>query len=214
MDAPRIHPKEVAMTWTRLDDRWTDSPALEEVSFEDRWHYLAMIQRCTRTETYDGTLRAVDARRCSDHPDPAGAIARLTEAGLVEVVQGGKYRVLAIDDHTPPPWVRKKTERDRDDKRRKRAHDVGDHSLCKSDAPCVVTTGVSTVGSDSRTGQVRSGRDEVKKAILPTNEWPVVHISKAPVCEVCMEPMSMDAALTICETDDERHDDARMRTAS
>lgn len=155
------------MTWTRLDDRWTDSPALEDVSFEDRWHYLAMIQRCTRTETDDGIVRAVDARRCSDHPDPAAAITRLVDAGLIEIVPGGKYRLVAIDDHTPPPWVRKKTERDRDDKRRKRAHDTGDHSLCKPTAPCVVTTGVTTVANDSRTGQVRPGRSEESD---PVNE--------------------------------------------
>lgn len=202
------------MTWTRLDDRWSEQPMFEDMSFEDRWHYLAMIQRCSRAEAYDGVIRAVDARRCSDHPDPAGALARLVEAHLIEIVTGGKYRVVHIDDHTPPPSVRKKTEADRDRQRRKRAHDNDDHHLCKADADCRVTPTVTRdIARDVRTGQDRTGRDEVKK-ITPTNEWPVVHISKAPVCEVCMEPMSMDAVLTICEADDERHDDARMRSAS
>lgn len=202
------------MTWTRLDDAWSEQTALEDLSFEDRWHYLTIIQRCNRTESYDGVIRSTDARRCSDHPDPASANARLVDAGLLEIVLGGKYRVLAIDDHTPPPWVRKKTERDRNDKRRKRAHDVGDHTLCKKDAPCVVTTVDTTVVSDSRTGQDRPGRDEKKDTLPPTSSWPVVHISKAPVCDVCLEPMAMDAALTICEVEDEAHEAARMRTAS
>lgn len=202
------------MTWTRLDDAWSEQTVLEDLSFEDRWHYLTIIQRCNRTDSYDGVIRSTDARRCSDHPEPAAANERLVAAGLLEIMPGSKYRVVAIDDHTPPPWVRKKTERDRNDKRRKRAHDAGDHSLCKSDAPCVVTTVDTRVVSDSRTGQDRTGRDVVKKTLPSTSEWPVVQIHRGPVCEVCLMPMPKDAVLTICETDDEAHDDARMRSAS
>lgn len=213
------------MTWTRLDDAWSEQTVLEDLSFEDRWHYLTIIQRCNRTDSYDGLIRSTDARRCSDHPDPAAANARLVDAGLLEIVPGGKYRVVNIDDHTPPPWVRKKTERDRTDKRRKRAHDSGDHSLCRPDAPCVDTTVVTTVVSDSRTGQDRPGRDVVKntnreakkpalKLVPPTSTWPVVSVPAGPVCDVCLMPMPKDAVLTICETEDEAHEEARIRTAS
>lgn len=202
------------MTWTRLDDRWSELPVFEEMSFEDRWHYLAMIQRCSRAEAYDGVIRAVDARRCSDHPDPASAIARLVNAQLVEIVAGGKYRIVHIGDHTPPPSVRKKTEADRLRQRRKRAHDNDDHHLCSVEADCRVTATVTRDKErDVRTGQDRPGRSEVP-TIKPTNEWPVVPIHRGNVCDVCLMPLPADSVLMICETDDEAHEAARMRTAS
>lgn len=202
------------MTWTRLDDNWTESPALEELSFEDRWHYLAMIQRCSRSEAYDGMIRGVDARRCSDHPDPSTAIAHLVDAHLLAIIPGGKYKVIHIDDHVPPPSVRMKTENDKLRQRRKRAHDNGDHGLCKADADCVTATVTRDIGRDVRTGQDRTGRDVVKKLVPPTSEWSVVPIHRGAVCDVCLMPMPADSVLTICETNDDAHDDARMRTAS
>jgi len=206
------------MTWTRLADTWTETPALEELSFEDRWHYLAMIQRCSRAESYDGVIRAVDARRCSDHPEPSTAIANLVGAGLLVIMPGGKYRVVHIDDHVPPPSVRMKTENDRIRQRRKRAHDGGDHALCKEDADCRVTPPVTRdvtrdKGRDPRTGQDGTGRD-VGVALPSTLDWPVVAPYAGLICEVCTQPIPADSPLPVCGRQDDLHDHARARSAA
>lgn len=201
------------MTWTRLDDRWSELPVFDEMSFEDRWHYLAMIQRCSRAEAYDGIIRAVDARRCSDHPDPAAAIERLVAAHLVEIVAGGKYRIVDIDDHIPPPSVRKKTENDKHRQRRHRAHAAGDHHLCKPDADCRVTPDVTRdKASDVRTGQDRTGRDEEHYPVS-TLEWPTIKPYAGPICEVCTEPIPEDSPVMVCSKQDDLHDHARGRAA-
>jgi hypothetical protein len=201
------------MSWTKLGDEWCQMTALEDLSHEDRWHYLCLIQFCSRTDKRDGIMRGVDARRQSDHSDPAAALARLHDAGLLAIEAGDRYRIVRIesDDHLPSESVRRRTEGNRMRQQRKRAHDKGDHTLCRDDADCH-----ASVTRDVGTGRDGTGRDEVKNHTLvtPTNEWPVVHISKAPVCEVCMMPMAMNSVLSICETDDDMHEEARMRSAS
>ena len=47
-------------SWTRLSDDWTDRAELARLSFEDRWHYLALIQMCSRGGHVTGVLRVVD----------------------------------------------------------------------------------------------------------------------------------------------------------
>lgn len=156
------------MTWTRLDDLWTDNVILADLDYADRWHYLAMIQFCSRTGSYTGELRAADARRCSDHPDPTGALYRLTATGLISKSETG-YKVNQIDDHIPPPSVRQESERAKIRKRRSRMHKEGDHSIClpehctaaptPPDGPKGRGTGDVTrdITGDTRTGQDRPG---------------------------------------------------------
>lgn len=151
------------MSWTRLDDMWTESTELEALTFAERWHYLTMIQHCSRTRKFDGNMRMVDARRCSDHPDPDAAINSLAGAGLVQVL-GSTVKVLQIDGHIPPPSVRNKQEDDRKRKQRQRKHKEGDHSMCvpeycEASLPPVTSEVTRDKGSDSRTGQDRTGRD-------------------------------------------------------
>ena len=168
------------MTWTRLDDGWTDQAALADLSFADRWHYLALIQHCSRTDKLDGVIRGVDARRCSDHPDTASALANLNELGLIEVLEKDKYKVVTIEDHVPPPHVRRKTEDDKMRQRRNRAHKSGDHSLCKPDADCVTGNVTRDLGRDVGTGRDGTGRDtsttpkRIGLALTPTVDWEVV----------------------------------------
>lgn len=157
------------MSWTKLSDDWTDRADLAGLSFEDRWHYLAMIQLCSRSGRVDGLLRVVDARRCSDHPDPAGAITRLAAAGKLEVIKEG-VRLVEIEDHVPPPSVRNKAEQDKLRKRRQRAHHAGDHSQCLA-ANCEHVTGHVT--RDSGTGQ--DGPVQADSASNVT-EWPTAEI--------------------------------------
>lgn len=202
------------MSWTKLGDEWCQMTALEDLSHADRWHYLCMIQFCSRTDKRDGIMRGVDARRQSDHPDPASALAHLADVGLIAIEPGDKYRVVRIetDDHLPSDATRRRTEGNKMRQQRKRAHDKGDHSMCREESPCH-----ASVTRDVGTGRDGTGRDVVKNTVANANEsapWNVAHISKAPVCEVCYHPMPMDTVLTICETNDDRHDEARMRSAS
>ncbi|MDQ1130242.1 hypothetical protein [Microbacterium sp. SORGH_AS_0888] len=165
------------MTWTRLDDSWTDKPQLEHIDYAGRWHYLAMIQFCCRNDRHDGLIRASDARRASDHPDPARALSELAAVGLIEVVGAG-YRIVEIADHVPPPWVAKKQERDRERKRRERAHKAGDHSLCDADhcpvAANVATTVTTNVAANAGTGRDGTGRADIATGSENVMDWPTV----------------------------------------
>ena len=173
------------MTWTRLDDTWTDNTILADLSFEDRWHYLALIQFCSRTKKFDGLVRAVDARRCSDHPHPDTAHTNLVNVGLL-VNMGKTFKVTQIDEHIPPPSVRENAEKSKVRMKRMRQHKVGDHSICLPDscdqtgpsaplAPTskalgpVVSEGVSTEVTQSVTRNTGTGQDRTGQ-LLPSEE--------------------------------------------
>lgn len=140
------------MSWTRLDDAWTDQAAFDGVPHDARWHYLALIQWCSRTGRYDGVVRASDARRCSDVDDPGAALAALAARGLVEQLDDA-VRVVRIAEHVPPPHLRDEARKSAqaERKRRERAHRRGDHSGCRPDrCPQAVTRDVGT-GRDGET---------------------------------------------------------------
>lgn len=117
------------MTWTRLDDLWTEQKEIVGLSLEARWHYLCLIQLCSRSGRYDGVVRRNDALRCSDIDDPKAAMNEIYKAGMV-TVHGSEVKLVRIEEHVPSPSTLAKTERDRIRKRRQRAHDNGDHSTC------------------------------------------------------------------------------------
>ena len=153
------------MTWTRLDDAWTDLPELAALRFDVRWHYLAMIQFCSRTKRYDGVLKLADARRCSDVDDPAAAITELTTAGLLVQLSPSSIKVGHIDDHIPPPSVREHSAKTKIRMSRYRRHKNGDHSECipgNCDQVKVDTTTGEVTGDVTRnpgTGQDGTGQD-------------------------------------------------------
>jgi hypothetical protein len=118
------------LSWTRLDDGWIDQQILADLPLATRWHYLGMIQFCSRTQRFDGFIRAVDAARCSDVDHPDAALRQLADVGLIVSDQGGYVVVNMEEAHAPPPWVRNRTESNKQAQRRKRAHDAGEHSLC------------------------------------------------------------------------------------
>lgn len=148
------------MSWTRLDDRWTEATEFDDLDHATRWHYLAMIQFCSRTEKFDGVMRLVDAKRCSDHPDPAQALNSLQSAELIQSLSGS-VKVLKIEEHIPPPSVRQEAENARIRKQRNRLHKNGDHSMC-SEKHCDEKTRRDVTGHvtrDTGTGQDGTGRD-------------------------------------------------------
>lgn len=182
------------MTWTRLDDQWCDGEEVNELSLPARWHYLCLIQWCSRTKRYDGLLRLKDAQRCSDLEDTPALISELAEQGLVQW-QGDRLKVVRIDEHIPPPSVRENSERSKVRMRRSRAHRNGDHSHCLPKNCEFAPAGNAAVeevraGSKShvahdvtrntRTGQDRTGQalyNQVSNEIEPTvTAWEVAQI--------------------------------------
>jgi hypothetical protein len=157
------------MSWTRLDDGWTDDPIINQLPFPDRWHYLAMIQFCSRTKTFDGTMRAIDANRCSDHPDVPGALKIMAALGLV-TIDGGTVHLNRLDEHIPPPSVRNAAATSRVRKQRSRKHLTGDHSECLS-SYCEQATPLVTppVTRDAGTQNLD---DEDADGLRPVEPWP------------------------------------------
>ena len=97
-----LHLGRCFVTWTKLDDLWCERRELAAINFADRWHYLAMIQFCSRADLRDGVMRGVDARRCSDHPDPNRALAELGKVGLIVAdVASDTYSLIEVDAHLP-----------------------------------------------------------------------------------------------------------------
>lgn len=151
------------MTWTRLDDGWTDRQVFEALPHDVRWHYLCLIQFCSRNHRYDGTMRRVDALRCSDVDDPAAALLTLAAAELVQQ-EDGIVRLPLIEEHIPPPSMRdeRRKERQRAEKRRSRLHRGGNHVECLPDRcpHAVQIADVSIhVSTDAGTGRDGPGRD-------------------------------------------------------
>jgi hypothetical protein len=176
------------MTWTRLDDSWVDDQVLEELDHGTRWHYLALIQFCSRNSRYDGVMRIVDARRCSDIDDPATAIALLAGAGLLEI-EDSTVRVVRIEQHIPPPHMRDENRkaRQRTEKRRSRLHRAGDHSEClPANCPKAGPADVSAdVSTDPGTGQDGPGQ-EVPPPVFEADETNEPHGMTCP-CSDCEE---------------------------
>jgi hypothetical protein len=180
------------VTWTRLDDTWTDKPELEDLDFATRWHYLAMIQFCCRNDRRTGVIRHIDAMRVSDHPVPSRALAELAQAGLL-AVEGKAYRLLEIGEHVPPQYVINRREQDKIRKRRERAHKNGDHSLCYKPS-CPYAAGFrpdshadspqdshaeSHAESRDGTGRDGTGGSRREGTVEATESWNVVEIGKA-----------------------------------
>lgn len=170
------------MTWTRLDDVWTDLPVLSDLPHTTRWHYLAMIQYCSRTALYDGIMKVTDARRCSDVEDPAGAVSQLIACGLIHTQADGRIKVDRIDEHIPPPSVRENSAQSKVRMTRMRAHKNGDHSKCLPDNCEHVTVDTSTgevtgvVTRNTGTGQDGTGaldERELKEEVAVEEQAPL-----------------------------------------
>lgn len=194
------------MSWTRLDDRWTEWPIFEGIPHATRWHYLCLVQLCSRTDRLDGRLSSTAARRASDVEDPTKALAELVAAGLVLSEDHG-FRLPFIADHVPPPSVRKNAEATRERMRRHRAHKAGDHSLCLPEhcPPAHRVTDAVTrndviaervtneVTRNTGTGQDGTGRDRQQGGGITEDPWSDGK-SALPNCENCGGPMHPDLA--------------------
>ena len=123
------------MAWVKIGDEFTDRPMWEGVSYEARWHYMAMVCVCSRTKRWDGRLPFAVARRASDVPDADRCHDELRFVGAVTIDEEA-VTIVDIDEHLPPPSVRRNAELSKERMRRlrerKRLHGLDDHTLCEA----------------------------------------------------------------------------------
>lgn len=127
------------MSWVRYDDGFTGRPTWDGVSYEARWHYLALVEICCRQERFEGRVPRGLAERVSDVPDPAACIDELAATKWI-TVWPDEVVLPFIDEHIPPMSVRLNAERSKERMRRmrerKRLCRMGDHQLCDDPAKC------------------------------------------------------------------------------
>jgi hypothetical protein len=140
------------VSWLRYSDDWTRDRAWDGVSYEARWHFMALMEMCSQSRRWDGCIPLTHARRASDVPDPDQCLVELQAGGFIcvtESVTGNADATLGhapdcVTDHAPGvavPTVEDHipTEANRDENRlpRKRANTAawrtrkcagGDHS--------------------------------------------------------------------------------------
>lgn len=153
------------MSWSRFDDNWSDRMRALGMTFQTRVHYMAMIQFCSRTNLFDGEMKSVDARTCSDVDDPTACVAELQRLDLVTrhvTPDGERYRIVNIDEHVPPPHLRDRPRKASGVARtqRWRLHKAGDHSACRPET-CPDAAVTSDVTGHAGTGQDGPGLKEV-----------------------------------------------------
>lgn len=164
---------EPDVTWTRLTDNFVEDKAFEGLTAEVRWHYLCLIQYCSRTGRYDGCVTRYNARYVSgsEPSSPDDVVAALVKAELlVESPEDGTMLIVRIDEHIPPPHMRDeqrksstraRVQRHRD---RKRAEQTGEN--------------VTSETRYTRTGPNRPGPDEDLGSVTRND-------SHLPPCELC-----------------------------
>lgn len=153
-----------SLSWTRLTDTWVDTPAFYPLAYSTRWHYLAMIQHCSRNSLHDGVMRLVDARRASDVAEPNVEVDTLIAAELVERVDAATVRLIYIADHVPSQETLDAKDQAKVRMRRHRKHKAGDHSECQPDkcpeaGDVAVTSLATSRDRPSPTQTVGTGQD-------------------------------------------------------
>lgn len=147
------------MTWTRLDDTWGDDPVFDDLDHATRWHYLMLIQLCSRSDRHDGVIPLRKARSCSDVDDPDACIGALIVAGLVVNTDGATLRLPRIDQHVPSADLLAKLAQDRARAARHRKHKAGDHSDCSPER-CEYATPALPVTASPVPSPSRASRDD------------------------------------------------------
>ena len=128
------------MTWNRYGSEFTRDKRWERVSYEARWHYMAVVAECADSERYDCRIPLRLAERASDVPDAGACTAALVDAGFA-VVDGHDFVIVDGEaKHMPPPHMRDRSRKEgqRDRKRRSRAAKcaAGEHDRHCPDGEC------------------------------------------------------------------------------
>jgi hypothetical protein len=151
------------MSWTRLDDTWGDDPVFDDLDFATRWHYLMLIQLCSRSDRRDGVIPLRKASNCSDVDDSAACIGALITAGLVENIDGATIRVVRIAAHVPSADLLRRLANDKDRAARHRKHKAGDHSDCSPER-CLDANPALPVTASPVPSPSRASREEQRDA--------------------------------------------------
>jgi hypothetical protein len=129
------------MSWLSFDDGYTRESVWDDVPYDSRWLYHAVVETCCAERRYDGRLRWTAVLRCSDVPDPARSAKELIGAGLLADL-GGVLEVGHIDNFLPPEGQRDENllNRKRTNQRvyRRRKCDRGEHTKDCPAATCPV----------------------------------------------------------------------------
>jgi hypothetical protein len=93
------------VSWLSFDDGYTRERVWDEVPYDTRWHYHAIVETCCAERQYDGRLRWAAALRCSDVPEPDRSVKELIDAGLLADL-GAEVQVLHLDNFLAPEGQR------------------------------------------------------------------------------------------------------------
>lgn len=144
------------MTWTRLSDTFTDRPDLLACSRSARLLHVEALVWCNRFLT-DGSIPRAALPRLTDAEDAEADVAELVAAGLWTSDEGGGWRV-DWEDQEPAADVRERkamrAERQKRYRRRKAAHEAGDHSQCDPRSRCSVNGRVTRNATGNETRNV------------------------------------------------------------
>jgi hypothetical protein len=147
------------MAWASFDDQYTRQPVWDDLPYDTRWHFHAIVEACCAQRRYDGVLRWAAVARCSDVPDPERCTKELIEAGLLADL-GAEVQVLDIDAFLPPRGERKEhllpRKRVNQADYRQRKCEKGEHSKDCPPSTCPVKLARRVTGGV--TGNAGSGR--------------------------------------------------------
>jgi hypothetical protein len=126
------------MGWSRIGDEFPADRRWDGVPYEARWHYLALMAACSKSQRFDCRMPLMLAHRASDVPDPEAATEALLDAGLV-VIDGSHVTIVDGEaQHMLPPskrdHTRKENQRRWTQKHRQIKCETGEH-----DANCPAT---------------------------------------------------------------------------
>jgi hypothetical protein len=170
------------MAWLSFDDRYTQQRVWDDLPYDTRWHFHAIVEKCCAERRYDGRLRWSAALRCSDVPDPGRAVKELVDAGLLRDL-GDQIEVGQIEVFLPPEGQRpenllpRKRKNQQDYRRRKCQR--GEHDQhCPKDCPARVTARVT---GNPGSGRVGSGREKPAPREQQEDPWDISDYVSADV---------------------------------
>ena len=159
------------MSWTRLDDNWLADEAFDGLDIPTMWHYLHMIQFCSRGKRYSGVMPLAHARTCSTVADQMGALQLLSKLASSRTWTGRRCGWFASRSTS-----RRRACGTRQQQRRSVSPGTGDtrtgdHRECLPEkCPHASNGGSNALPQDrDRTGPDRTGRGEKE---VPTSADP------------------------------------------
>jgi hypothetical protein len=100
------------MGWSRIGDEFPADRRWDGVPYDARWHYLALMAACSKSQRFDCRMPLMLAHRASDVPDPEAATEALVTAGFL-VIDGLDVIIVEGEaQHMLPPHKRDRTRKE------------------------------------------------------------------------------------------------------